>query len=239
MAEKRGALFIFLGEPIGLDRDELQASNRHRTVSQIKVCEGLALKIIFGPDSIERLSQDCHIKPECADQLNWPTLREGSVYRVGCRITYLNGAGPGRDYMEVREAYQQGAPTLGTSASQAFPFEAAQIEPPRVCLHQFDKVVQRDRKKFPGSNAHTVVLAHDDKQYRVVLPPSIAWDSAEQQGQFDGVNNPATGNLSLARRPAHGLTNANRLVRWPISRRTREAGECISSTGMLRVSRFP
>tara|TARA_R110000772_G_scaffold103600_1_gene204579 strand:- start:2398 stop:6603 length:4206 start_codon:yes stop_codon:yes gene_type:complete len=191
VAEKRGALFIFLGEPIGLGRDELQASNRHRTVSQIKVCEGLALKIIFGPDSIERLSQDCHIKPECADQLNWPTLREGSVYRVGCRITYLNGAGPGRDYMEVREAYQQGAPTLGTSASQAFPFEAAQIEPPRVCLHQFDKVVQRDRKKFPGSNAHTVVLAHDDKQYRVVLPPSIAWDSAEQQGQFDGVNNPA------------------------------------------------
>ncbi|RYY23975.1 MAG: hypothetical protein EOP62_18435 [Sphingomonadales bacterium] len=190
-AEKRGALFIYLGEPIGLGRDEESASNRHRTVSTIEACRGLALKIEFGPDSTERLGDACPADKDCAEQLKWPTLREGSGYMVGCRLAYVNGAGPGRDYMSVRKAYASGVPTLGSSGTQALPFDAVQVEPPRVLLHQFDKVVQRDRRQFPGSSANSVVLAHDDKQFRVVLPPAFAWDQAEQQSQFDGINDPS------------------------------------------------
>ena len=190
-ADKHGALFIFLGEPIGLGRDEEAASNRHRTVSTMEACRGLALKIEFGPDSPERLGDACRADKDCADQLKWPTLREGSAYIVGCRLAYVNGAGPGRDYMAVRKAYASGVPTLGSSEMQAFPFEAVQVEPPRVLLHQFDKVLLRDRRLFPGSSANSVVLAHEDNQFRVVMPPAFSWDQAEQQGQFDDINDPS------------------------------------------------
>lgn len=190
-AEMRGALFFFLGEPIGLSRDDEAASNHNRTVSAIETCRGLALKIKFGPDSIERLSDDCRSNNDCADQLKWPTLREGASYKVGCRLAYVNGAGPGRDYVAVRQAYAGGVPTLGSSNTQDYSFEAVQIEPPRVLLHQFDKVVKHDRRRFPGSSANSVVLAYDDKQFRVVLPPAFAWDQAEQQGQFEAIDDPS------------------------------------------------
>lgn len=179
--ELQESLFAFDGEPLGLTRsDEPQDDNGDTTVTPMRPGEGLALDFEVGPDFGERLPESDR------KMLCWPTLRERISYRIGCRVAYVNGGGPGRDYGKVRTDYAAGMPIIGDINGDPYIFKPMQPEPPRVLLHEFDDLIETDREKEPGVNATTVVLARASKQERIILPATYDGDSAIKQGQFDG-----------------------------------------------------
>lgn len=208
--ELQDALFVFDGEPLGLTRsygwdeedeyegqddvdDALRAKTTEtisddQTISPMEPGKGLALDFVISPDLGERLSDDER------KMLRWPTLREKEGYRIGCRVAYVNGGGPGRDYAKVRAAYAAVIPTIGSITGDYYVFNPMLPEPPRVVLHEFDELVGKDRLKEPGTNATTIVLARDDKQARIILPAVFDGESAIKQRQFDAdtfIGNPA------------------------------------------------
>lgn len=179
--ELQDALFVFDGEPLGLTRsEEPQDDKGDTTVTPMRPGEGLALDFEVGPDFGERLPEGDR------KMLCWPTLRERDRYRIGCRVAYVNGGGPGRDYGKVRADYTAGMPTIGDINGDSYMFKPMQPEPPRVLLHEFDDVIGADRQDEKGINATTVVLARARKQERIILPATYDGESAIKQGQFDG-----------------------------------------------------
>lgn len=179
--ELHDALFVFDGEPLGMTRSEESEDDKgDTTVTPMRPGEGLALDFEIAPDFGEWLPEGNR------KMLRWPTLREGNRYRIGCRVAYANGGGPGRDYGKVRADYAALKPTIGGINDDFYLFNPMQPEPPRVLLHEFDDVIDKDGQVEKGINATTVVLADSRRQERIILPAIFDGESAIKQGQFDG-----------------------------------------------------
>lgn len=145
-----------------------------------------------------------------------PALRLGDRYRFVLRACYGNGGGPRFDPSpqgELYEASALGATGLDAKASDKDPAPFITPDPvaaPGLALFADDPLVlafsaEKDR---PAEKYDQVVLRAeyraDRTARRILLPPRIAFEQAEIQGQFDRVDVPRGALVSMSLDPRQG-----------------------------------
>lgn len=133
-----------------------------------------------------------------------PPLRFGRTYRIGARACYINGVGPTID--QSRALYDK------HNTLQITYERVSRIRAPVVLLPK-DSALYRLESPPPGETSVRLVAKRDPgtsaAEYRIVVPGSVAFETAEQYGQFDDKDSLAQCRPSGAFNGEHSRTRLN------------------------------
>ncbi len=126
-------------------------------------------------------------------------LREGRSYMFGARLCLVNGCG--LRFEEARSRYVNPEEELVLGQSPTTPFlylRSERIQAPDVMLPWNSVIVRRPPEEWPGETIDVMVVRSGSKSTRsserVLIPPRVPFDLAEQGGVFDAArtdNRPA------------------------------------------------
>lgn len=154
--------------------------------------ESLAVHVSRGDSTIVDPKRDLALQltyslPVPGAEVGMLPLREGVGYACGCRVVYVNGAGPHFDAAATYYAANASI-VIGNPSGKPYVFPPAPLPPPDVHLGWDDPLVLADDPDQDAAGEASEILVLRDgtgAARRFVTPPRGSFDSAEQQRQFD------------------------------------------------------